>query len=398
VDPDSGKWRWETLAPADARTVETRDAWAIRKREELDARKRELDAGAPKATEKTLSEALALYFESHPKLKPRTVKVYRDAADKLIDLLKKRSIEKAADLTRGALTLARAALVAEPRKSVAAGGKRGERKEASELRSAASINRELRAWKTALGWLIDADQLAKLTRDDLRRALKRETVVAAAQIDYRKPAELKRLISAALEHDAAVFKATRTEHKQGKRGATPRFPAIAPLLVTALLSGCRASELRALHWEDAKEDGLHVHRTASSTKKARVVDLSITPLLAELLETMRPDPPRGTVFKLTADELKAAERRLVSEYKGPKRANLQALRRTCQTFLTCSSVYGAAGPYLAARRGGHSLEVAQAHYLGVITGLDPEAKTLERVMRIETEVKSVIEAARARAK
>lgn len=398
VDPDSGKWRWEALLPADARTVETRDAWAIRKREALDARKRELDAGAPKATEKALGEAVALYFSSHPKLKPRTVRVYRDAADKLLELLKKRGVERAADLTRGALTLARAALVAQPRKGVAKGGKRGARREVDELRSAASINRELRAWKTVLGWLCDADELAKLRRDDLRTALKRETQVTAARIDYRKSAELKRLLAAALEHDATTFKATRAEHKAGKGGQTSRHPAIAPLLVMALLSGLRSSELRALQWEDVQEDGLHVWRTASSTKRARVVDLGVTPLLAELLHAMRSKDAKGPIFRLTTDELKAAERRLMKEFKGPSKTNLQALRRTCQTFLTCSSVYGAAGPYLAARRGGHSLEVAQAHYLGVITGLDPEAKTLERVMGIEDEVKTVIDAARARRK
>jgi hypothetical protein len=54
----------------------------------------------------------------------------------------------------------------------------------------------------------------------------------------------------------------------------------------------------------------------------------------------------------------------------------QALRRTCSTYLTCSAIYGAATPWHAAKRAGHSLAVAESRYADFVR-VNPACATLE---------------------
>jgi hypothetical protein len=58
------------------------------------------------------------------------------------------------------------------------------------------------------------------------------------------------------------------------------------------------------------------------------------------------------------------------------------LRSTCGTYLANSNIFGGASAYREAKQLGHSVAIAEKHYLGVVH-VDPAAKTLEAAMGVE---------------
>jgi hypothetical protein len=88
--------------------------------------------------------------------------------------------------------------------------------------------------------------------------------------------------------------------------------------------------------------------------------------------------------------VQSARARLLREYGAPA-FDWQALRATCGTFLTNSqSIYGSATLFLSARQLGHSVQVAERHYLGVERSIPTDARTLEAAMRIEAVVEKAL--------
>src|SRR5690606_35237730 len=108
-------------------------------------------------------------------------------------------------------------------------------------------------------------------------------------------------------------------------------------------------------------------------------------------------PSSGRVFSISYDGVAAAVKRLRGTYGAPS-FSPQILRSTCGTFLTCApGIFGAASAYRSARQLGHSVAVAERHYLGLIRGIPREARALEEVMQIQVQMARVIEAAARRA-
>ena len=213
---------------------------------------------------------------------------------------------------------------------------------------------------------------------------------------------MKRLLDAALSHDAECFSATRAEHAgNGTPGTTPRYEPIAPVVVTALITGLRFSHLLGLKWcdVDLTGHGEIVPEAGSYTKRTGVVDLVISPELKRMLSALKKakDPDGERVFLTTPGEAKAALRRLLREYGAPKQSTWQAFRRSCGCYLTnAPGIFGAASAYRSAKQLGHSVQVAERHYVDIVRGIPPEARTLEAAMQIEAEVARVIEAVEAR--
>ncbi len=401
-DPDTERETKITLA--DLPTAEARRDWAIRKSRALGKRRMDLDAGAHRVTGTKLADALDRYFEDHPELRPGTRGIYKRAADKLAAWGAKTGVHSADDLTGPKVVAFRASLVREPLRAPEQGGKRGSRKAAEQSRAPSTVNSELRAIGTVLGYLRKLGLLPRLTADDLADGLAK-LAGNVERVDYRKPVELRKLFEAALSHDAATFEATREEHA-GKRppGTTPRYRQFAPFVAAALLTGMRAGELIDLDWKqvdlealdhDGKPVGEIYVSAASKTHRARTVGLEVSPALRALLAAMKlRSGGKGSVFGLTRGEAKATERRLRSEYGAPDRCNWQALRRTCGTFLThAPGIFGAASAYRSAKQLGHSVAVAEKHYVDVARGIQRDARTLEAAMQIEAELQRVIEAA-----
>ncbi len=405
-DPDDGKVVKETL-PRELTTVEAREAWAVDKAAKLAERRAQLALGAARKTGTGLEDAVKRYFEAHKHLRGNTLSGYRAAADRLLAWAKKKKLDSADDVTRAVLHDLRAALISQPKKIVVEGGKRGEHENASTPRSPAAVNRDLRSLRALLGYLSELDLLPRLADGDLRRALKR-LPLTSEHIEYLKPAEIVQLLDAAQRHDADVYVETRKEHR-GLRpvGGTQKYEPIAPFLLCVLLSGMRFDEALRLDWRQVDLDALdstsrkvgeiYLAGSGTKTKKARTIGLEVSPALRSLLAALGlQSGAKGSVFALSRGTAVAAAKRLRGEYGAPESFTWQALRRTCGTFLTNSpGIFGAASAYHSARQLGHSVKIAEQHYLGRERGIPRDAHTLEAAMQIEDLATRVILQARS---
>ena len=404
TDPDTGKTAKPALAGLT--TAEARRDYAIRKARAIAKRRLDLDAGAPRTTGTAFSDAIARFYQDHPHLRARTVEVYQAATAKLAAWGARTGVKSADDLTGPRLVAFRASLVKEPLRARVK-GQRGATGETAKPRSPNSINKELRSTRTVLGYLRRLGLLPKLTADELADGLKRMQVPHDAA-RFLRPPDLQALLRAALAHDAKTFKITRAENAAGRRAprGTARHPAIGPFVACVLLSGMRFSEALDLTWEqidlDARDhDGAVAGEialtSATKTKHARTIGLEVSPALRGVLKTMRPENAAGSVWGITEGEANAAMRRIIDEFGGPAGAGWQILRSTCATFLTnAPGIFGAASAYRSARQLGHSVQVAEKNYLGLVRGISRDARTLDAAMGIAAELQQVIEAISSR--
>lgn len=394
TDPDSGRTVKERLDPQALPTIEARTDWAKRKAKALAKRRMDLASGAPKATGTGLEAAIGRYYEAHKQLRARTLAEYKSATDKLLAWAARHGVASADDLTRAKLLGFREEILNAPKRRAAKKAKRGAFRETRERRAAATINRELRGVRVVLGYLAELDLLPRIHEGDLRRALKKLPLTIDAPT-FLRPPEIAALVEAALAYDAETFKATRDEHAgDGERGTTARYEPIAPFVATLLLTGMRFSEALNLTWSqvdlhaldhDGREVGeIRLTGGDTKTKRARVVDLAVAPLLLEVLTKLhKASRKKGKVFALTYDGASSAAKRLRAKYEAPEAFSWQVLRSTCGTYLTnAPGIFGAASAYRSAKQLGHSVAVAERHYLGLIR-LPPAAKTLEAAMQIE---------------
>lgn len=410
-DPDTNKVLKVSLDHS-LTTAEQREAWAVAKARQLAKRRVELDNGATRATGELLSKAIERYYKAHPRLKPRTVEVYKDSSDKLVAWAKDAGIATVDELNRGRLVEFREHLVKTPKRAPLAKAKRGKRVATKKPRAAVTVNRELRAVRTVLQYLVDADVFARLNSDDLRRALKQEKV-ATERAEYLTPAECKELLEAAMRHDVDTV-ITREEEADIRReakqrglsraamaalrpkGTTPKHSPITPFVTFLLLSGMRLGEGLALEWKqidlEAKgHDGsvvgeIHLKGSGTKTNKARSVGLDVSLALHSMLSNlMESSGGKGSVFGMAEDDAKAAAKRLRGTYGAPERFSWQMLRSTCATFLTnAPGIFGAASAYRSAKQLGHSVQVAEKHYLGLVRGIPATARTLEEAMGLRS--------------
>lgn len=400
-DPDKRKYVRETL-DASYTTVEQREAWAVSKSRELAKRRQELDGGAARETGTSLSDAVKKYFDDHPRLSDRSKADYRDAVDHLIEWATSDGLESADELTRAKLLGYRSSAIKRPKRATYSGSKRGARKLTEELRAPESVNGELRKVGTVLGYLRAIDLLPRLSRDDLTDGLKK-LAVSTERIEFLKATECKKLLEAAIRHDADTHKITRAEH-DGVRpvGTTPKYEPIAPFVAFVLLSGMRLGEAIAVEWKQVDLDALdnsghqagEIHLSGSEVKtgRARTVGLEVSAALHSMLSAMKlASGGKGTVFNHTEGTAEAASKRLRAEYGAPEAFGWQMLRRTCGTFLTnAPGIFESASAYRSAKQLGHGVAVAERHYLGLVRGIPRDARTLEAAMQIESELERVI--------
>jgi integrase len=305
------------------------------------------------------------------------------------------------DLDRRRLMMFREQIVNEPKRHNAARSRRGGKRTNGDRRSASTVNRELRATSTVLRYLIDADLFAKLSHDDVRRCCK-PLKVSTDRKEFLRPAQMRKLLAAALRHDTETFTMTRAEHDGGGlEGTTPRYTPIAPVVLFVGLSGMRFGEAIDLTWDRVDLDALDASGKAvgeiyvdssSKTAKARTVGLEVSPGLRKLLAAQHlKTGGKGSVFRLSRDEARASMKRLKAQYGAPAAAGWQVLRVTTATYLcNAPGIYGAASPFMESRQLGHSILVAEKHYAGLIRGIPIEARTLEAAMQIEREADQVI--------
>lgn len=400
IDPDLNRMV-KKVFPAHVKTLEQREQYAVLKSKELTIRKMELAKGAARATGTSLADALEKYYAAHKILNPGTVSIYRRATQRLIKWAAgPGKIKTADDLTRPKLMEFRTHIVNAPKLVAQAGEKPGTYAPTDEQRGANTINQDLRSTRTVLGYVRDLDLLPRLTHDDLRIALKR-VGVDHDEIDFLKGAEIKGLLNAATKHDAQKFKLTAAEHDRLKPiGTTARFDPIAPFTLFVLLSGTRIGEALGLQWEDVDLDAvdmagnksveIKLGPAATKTRRGRTIYLDVSPALQALLAKMKPKVAAGSIFRRTPGMAKRGLERLRVN-GAPDSVTWHVLRATCGTYLTnAPGIYGAASAYRSAKQLGHSITVAEKHYLGLVRGIPATAKTLEAAMGVEKLAQQII--------
>jgi integrase len=401
TDPDTGKLHKPLLDLVALPTHEARVLWAKRLSQTLAKRRMDIEAGTPKRIEKSFADAISEYVKSgERRLRARTLVVYMQGIKRFDAWARKEGVTSTADVTPARLATFREQLVAAPRAGVKRGGRRGERRETTAKRSPFTINCELRAVKTMLNAWRVAGLVPTLTRDAITDAMK-ALPVPREQAEYLTPSQLQRLFDAAERHDGAVFAETRQEHAGlAERGSTRRYEPIALFAAFLALTGCRRGEALGLTWSDVDLEAVdpqgrvvgEIRLRAANTKthQARTIGLEVSPALRALLATMKlragSDSNMHHVFggerAFTADLVESSRARLIEEFRAPK-FDWQMLRSTCATYLTnAPGIFGAATVFLSARQLGHSVAVAERHYLGVHRGISKDAHTLEAAMHI----------------
>ena len=401
-DPDSGRVVRVSLDPHTARTLETRAAWAKAKSKELARRRGQLESGAPRATGASIADALAKFVAACAHLRPRTREVYRRMTVHLTQWCAAEGLKSFDQFTRAHAVRFRESVIATPRFAPVRKGAPGEHVATSIPRAAETTNKVLRSVVTCLRYLGSIDLLPRCTSDDISRGLKR-VIVPHEQLTFMKPHELRTLLGSALRHDRATFGQTRGERAAADSGKTPKHPVIAPFTAAAILTGMRFGELHDLMWDavdlDAPDDaGNPVGEirigAASKTHRSRSVDLSVSPMLRQLLAALKlRTGGAGRVFGLTRGEAITARDRLGDFYGAPKVFDWQCCRRTTGTVLTnAAGIFGSASAYRSARQLGHSVTVAEKHYLGLLKGLPRDARSIEAAVGIEAELRQIVEA------
>lgn len=326
---------------------------------------------------------------------PKTIETYGLATSKFVGWLGQVGIRRAAELSRAQLAEFRTYLATVPKVVSKKGLSRGGKADAGKRRSPVSVNRELRTMKTVLNALRRQGRLPQLDSDaiaDNLRALRVERNEPA----YLRPNEIRQLIEACRRHDAETFSETRREHVGlGPVGYTPRYEPILPAVLFLLFTGMRRGEALAVQWPHVDLEALDSAGTPTGeirlsgamtkTSRSRCVYLDVCPSLRRLLaeRKLRLGGVGPVLGVHTVNSLKSARARLLNEFGAPD-FDWQTLRSTCATYLTNSqAIFGSATAFMSARQLGHSVAIAEKHYLGVERSIPADARTLEAAMRIE---------------
>ncbi len=395
-DPDTGKLVFESLDPMALRTAEARRDWGIRKAKALAKRRLELSGGAARKTGTPVADGLALFFEAKGGLRERTLAGYQKASNQFQEWCEGVGISTLDQITKPRLLEFRDAVTNATRQTKDGG-----------QRSGFTVNRELREVAVLLHWLHERGKLPCCSGDDLRNGLKRIRA-SVDRIEFLGRGEPTTLLQLCLIHDRLKYSETRAEHRgEGIPGNTPRYELVSPFALTILLTGMRFSEALNLEWSQVDlgaigHDGqpvgeLYLRAETVKTKRGREVSFDVSPVLLPLFTAMKKGADGARVFHwLTEDTLRASTKRLKAS-GAPKAFTWQALRRTCGTYLTnAGGIHGASSAYHSSRRLGHSVSVAEKHYLGTVKGIPNTARTIEAAMGIETEAAAVVELVRER--
>lgn len=409
-DPETGKLVEFKLDPSVFPSREARRQWCITKSRSIAKRKAEIASGAPKATRTPLSEGITTYLEGCAnRLRPATVETYAKGLKLFSEWAEENGITTVEEITSGRLTLFREYATAQRKRIAVPSGKRGARRSSAEPLSKHSVNRDIRSVKAAVIHWRRLGILTQANREGIGDSLK----TIAGEIEppsYLSPADIRRLLESALRHDKECFTETRLEHTGAlPPGSTRRYEPISPLVAFILLSGCRIGEVEKLKWADVELEALdcdgrkvgeiRLSASATKTKRARTIGLEVCPSLRSLLAALKLQAGSkpyvfGGKSPLPHTKAEAARKRLIRSYGAP-RFSWQNLRQTAGTYLTnAPGIYGGASVFMSARQLGHSVTVAEKHYLGVVRGISKEARTLEAAMQIEDLTKRIVESVR----
>jgi integrase len=261
------------------------------------------------------------------------------------------------------------------------GAKRGKKGATSRRRKASTVALAMRVVRQFLQAQRKRGLTPRLTSDAIKERLE-GPAVPKGEIRFLRPHEIQELLRAAMRHD-------RDEPENPRH----RAGAIAPFVMAVLLSGARFDEIASLEWKevDLKSGEIRLPASRTKTREARTIRLDVSPMLQRLLERMRITANGAElVFAMERGRAEFARRRMVSEFASPM-FTWHTLRRTAGTVLTnAPGIFGAASAWAAAKRAGHSVQIAEATYVGVLHDLPAAARTIEAAAGIEAECNAIV--------
>lgn len=376
ADPSGKTTKEVTLSMHGITTEKQAQAWQAHTSKQIMARKLAIATGAvPARPPMPVDDAIADYLAHCAEVrKPRTVRSYRES----LAVFARWCTEKkhahidgitAANLSEFWVWLCRR------RKQVPKRGAQNERIESTEGKAAYTINRHVQAIRTWLDHLRRLEHTT-LTHEQITDAIRKlPTPSAKPQVLSRD--DCRRILAAALRRD---------------RAGRVELP-MSPLVAVALTTGCRIGELLALRWDqvDLEQQVIRLG-TDTKTASARDVSTEISPGLADILVGLKARASGPWVFGGSAaysySAVDSARKHIIKSWDSGK-WGYHLLRKTCATYLVCSGVMGTV--YLAAQQLGHSEEVARKHYLGLVRGLDPNARSLDEVLGVAEELRAIAE-------
>lgn len=230
--------------------------------------------------------------------------------------------------------------------------------------AAASVNRDLAHASAFLHHARKAGDVM-LTRDQIADGLER------LPGDHEKLtplslAEVRTLVEAL---DRAVAGHSPSSSIPGQDRTAARYRAF---VLTVLLTGMRLGECLNLDPSrvDLESKRIVLRRIDTKTKRGRTIDLSVSPSVCLLLKDALP-------WGLTADQVRSWRTKRHPQF------TFKRMRVTCGTYLTCApGIYGGASAYMSAARLGHSVAIAEKHYVGVVQ-VPATARTLEEALGLD---------------
>lgn len=355
TDPITKKQVQRDLAPLGLTNAERRRLWAIEKATELRALKAQVAVGNAAPARVTIEKAQADYLATFGNVNTVGAKV--PPLGSVAEHLAARGVVDVQDITGPAL---------------AAWGDHV-RRPGSEHK-VSTRNWHLMAVAAWLRWCRRRGHLPRVSDDQIKDALKRQKA-ARDPIEILQPAQVKRLLRACLAHDADGHKA------------------IAPLALVILCTGMRFSEAEGLTWRevDLAERTIKLSSSRTKTATSRTITMVECPLALDVLRALRMRGGDRVFPELSREIAEGGRDRTHDKYSAPT-WTWHMLRRTCGSLSVCSGLHGGAGAFLVAKRLGHSLAVAERHYLGAMVNLPKDATSIEQAGGFEAEAREVLRA------
>jgi integrase len=362
TDPVTKKRHDVTLETIGVTTAEDRRTWAKRKSAEFVERKRNLALG--RHTGQTPLEGAIeslVTAKTASRKRPATVYDYKRAAATLAAWLKDdRDLFFVEEITPRELTRYRERVL---------------KIDASPV----TINNHLRCIRVVLSFWRKTHRLPHVTPEEIAHVCEQ-----IAQDDSPPTPLTPAQIRALLEQ------AAKTAARE------PRFTAA---VVIALGTGMRCGELERLAWDqvdlDAFPGGTIKLDAATKTRRGRTIDLSVCPTTRDVLRLLRARNEGAFVLGRHKVLDRAVMKRWIHQNQvAGFEWSWQVLRQTCESFLVCSPGLGF-GIYKAAKQVGHTVAVAEKHYVDIVRGIPPEARVLEDAMQARAEFIKCLAAVRA---
>lgn len=381
INPDTGKRAYETVKGARDTTEGKKAAVKVarNKSTDIEARALELQLGAVRRSGRTVHDEIRAYQAETARsvdatgrrTSPTTLRRYRDALATFSAWLAAREVDTLDDITQAHLADFRDARMLIDSKRP--GG--GERKNST-------VNQELKPIRQMLRRATESGRLRTVAPHEMAGAMRR-LKEADPNVRCMTPEEIRATLRAALAYDAAA------RHGQTR---------MAPVIALGLLTGCRRGELAGLQVGHVLLDTITAGEPMdliavpnSLAKTGRERDVAATgysPVMCELLRALTADrEPDELLLSAEYGAIGCAVEGLI-ELGAPADFAIKTLRSTC-----CSYMLPLPGDMKRkAARAGHTLAIAERHYLALPRGIALTAPSLEVAMECEAELRLVLAA------